>query len=239
MNSFFWALFWLFFQIFNPGGHGWRMDGFNPSRTNVSTVSGPNSKPEFEVIASNVSGTLKRIADDGSLILTDGATVLSLAKDGSIQWRTDVLATLNGSVVDIALASSGIVYVSSANRLIALDPKSGKGTWPQAVTTNSGDESGPLVVGSDGTIYFHTGSTQPGYQERLTAINPDGTRKWEYTGNAGRGSGRPVFNSNESTIYLQQLRPEAGGGGKVVGLSAATGRPVFETPCDVRGGVYA
>jgi hypothetical protein len=238
-NSIFWALAWLFLQAFGFTPQGWRMEGFNPSRTNVSTVAGPNSRPEFDLIASNVSGTLKRIADDGSLILTDGATVSSYRKDGQLQWRTNILLTLSGPVVDIAVSSSGVVYVSSANHLIALDPKSGQPAWPQTVATNSGDESGPLVVGSDGTIYFHTGSTQPGYQERLTAINPDGTLKWDYAGNTGHGSGRPVFNSDESTIYLQQLRFENTGGGKVVGLAAATGQSVFETPCDVRGGVYA
>ncbi len=239
MGSFFSVALWLFLQFPSTGDHGWRMEGFNPSRTNVSTVSGPNFKPEFEIIASNVPGSLKRIADDGSLILSDGETVSSYTKDGQIRWRTNVLTSLYGPVVDVALASSGIVYVSSATQFVALDPQTGLSTWPQPVVTNSGDESGPLVVAADGTIYFHTGSTQRAYQERLTAINPDGTRKWEYTGNASRGSSRPVFNSDESMVYLPQLRAADTGSGTVVGLSGATGQPVFETPCDVRGGVYA
>src|SRR5882762_4020463 len=113
MNAFFWIVSWLFLQFFSTGAGGWRMEGFNPSRTNVSTVSGPNSKPEFERIASNVSGSLRRIAEDGSLILTDGTTVSSYTKDGQLRWRTNVLTTLSGPVADVALASSGIIYVSS------------------------------------------------------------------------------------------------------------------------------
>src|SRR5260370_32001030 len=39
MNSLFWTLL-LFLQSFSIGAHGCRMEGFNPSRTHVSTVSG-------------------------------------------------------------------------------------------------------------------------------------------------------------------------------------------------------
>src|SRR5690349_3045937 len=113
MNAFFWIVSWLFLQFF-AGAHGWRMEGFNPPRTNVSTAAGPNVKREFEVIASNVSGMLKRIAEDGSLILSDGDVVSSYTKYGQARWRTQVGSTLNGPVVDLALAASGFVYVSSA-----------------------------------------------------------------------------------------------------------------------------
>src|SRR3989442_13803562 len=106
------------------------MERFIPSRTNVSTVSGPSAKPEFEIIASNVSGNLKRIADDGSLTLSDGDVVSSYTKDGQIRWRTNVLTTLNGPIADVALSTSGAVYVSSATQVIALDPKSGLSAWP-------------------------------------------------------------------------------------------------------------
>src|SRR5437660_9412714 len=62
---------------------------------------------------------------------------------------------------------------------------------------------------------------------------------WEFAGNGSVGSGPQVFKRDDSTICLQHLSPQETGAGKVVGLSAATGEPVFETPCDVRGGVYA
>src|SRR5205085_1697672 len=110
-----------------------------PSRTNVSTVAGPNAKPEFDVIASNVAGTLQRIAEDGSLIFSDAETIASYTKEGQVRWRTNVVTGLNGPVADVAVAASGTVYVSSATRIIALNPQTGQPSWLQPVVTNSGD----------------------------------------------------------------------------------------------------
>src|SRR2546422_11542194 len=97
MPSFFLAALWILLQFFNTRDQqdGWRTEGFNPSRTNVSLVSGPSSNPAFRVIASNVSGSLKRIANDGSLILTDGDTISSHTHEGQLRWRTNVLPILN------------------------------------------------------------------------------------------------------------------------------------------------
>ena len=180
-------LFLLLLQFADAGAqNGWRMDGFNSSRTNVSALTGPTSLPTFRVIGANVSGSLRRTANDGSLILTDGTKISSYSGSGQMRWQTSVLASLNGPLVDLAVGSSGVVYASSANTLIALDPATGRPGWASPFMANTGDESGPLVVGRDGTIYFHTGGTAAGFQERFTAINPDGTRKWEYLGNTGR-----------------------------------------------------
>ena len=216
--------------------NGWRMEGGNASRTNVSPAPGPTSLPAFRVVATYVSGTVTRIADDGSVILTDGTFVSSYTTQGQLQWRTNVADGLGGRVVDVALASSGTVYVSSARTLVALDPFTGQPSWPTPFVANSGDESGPLVVSSDGTVYFHTGATAAGTPERFTAINADGTRKWEFLGNSGRGSGRAVLSTDGLTIYLYQLR--SGGLAKAVGLSSLTGQVVSDTPCDVRNGIY-
>src|SRR6266850_56563 len=219
--------------------NGWRMDGANPSRTNVSPASGPVSGPRFEVLASNVTGSLKRTADDGSLILTDGVVVSSYTNTGRLRWRANVGDMLNGTVVDVAIAPSGTIYASSNNTLVALNPDSGQPIWAQPLVANSGNDSGPLVVDSRGTVYFHTGSTVGGPQEKLIAVNPDGTRKWEYAGPAGRGAGRPVFNNDESASYLLRPSPSGNRTGTVVGLSAVSGQVLFEAPCETPGGVYA
>ncbi|PYS27524.1 MAG: hypothetical protein DMG11_16110, partial [Acidobacteria bacterium] len=215
--------------------NGWRMEGFNPSRTNVSKASGPTSNPAFEVIASDVSGGIKRIADDGSLILTDGTSVSWYSSGGQLKWRRNVVPSINGSVVDLAVAASGTVYVSSANTVIALDPNTGEPSWHAPFVSSPSKDSGPLVIGPDGTIYFHTG----GSQEKLTAIGFDGTPEWEYSGNTGIGSSRPIFSSDGSISYMFQLSSGLDGTGKAVGLSAATGRTFFEAPCDARSGAYS
>ncbi|HYR88021.1 MAG TPA: fibronectin type III domain-containing protein [Terriglobia bacterium] len=218
--------------------NGWRMEGFNSSRTNVSPLTGPTSLPTFRVIAANVTGNLKRTANDGSLILTDGTTVSSYTDSGQMRWQRNILAGLNGPVVDLAVGSSGVVYASSAHALIALDPTTGQPGWVAPFVANTGDESAPLVVGKDGTIYFHTGGTSPGFQERFTAINPDGTRKWEYLGNTGRGYRPAVFSTDQSTVYLYQL-DGSGGLGRAIGLSSVSGKAEFKSACDVKAGIYA
>jgi outer membrane protein assembly factor BamB len=120
-----------------------RMEGMNPSRTNVSPAPGPVSGPMFAVIASNVLGTLKRIGADGSLILSDGAAVSSYEKTGRLRWRANIFDALNGAIVDLAIAPFGPIYASSANTLIALDPDTGKPVWAQPLVVNSGNDSGP------------------------------------------------------------------------------------------------
>ena len=102
--------------------NGPRMEGMNPSRTNVSSASGPVLQPAFDVIASNVWGSVKRIGLDGSLILSDGATVSSYDTRGRQRWRENIMDVLNGGIADLAIAPSGVVYASSADALIALDP---------------------------------------------------------------------------------------------------------------------
>src|SRR5438874_3362131 len=211
--------------------NGSRMEGMNPSRTNVSSASGPVLQPAFDVIAANVWGSVKRIGLDGSLILSDGATVSSYDTRGRQRWRENIMDVLNGGIADLAIAPSGVVYASSADALIALDPDTGKPIWPQPLLTNSGNESGPLVVDSNGTVYFHTGSTLSGIPEKLTAVNPDGTRKWEHTGHTGGGVGRPVFSGDESTAYLLEPSVSVGGADTIVGLSVISVEVLFETAC--------
>src|SRR6267142_4280025 len=237
MSSLITVLFLLFAQYTGATvENGWRMDGSNPSRTNVSPLPGPTSLPTFRVIASNVQASLKRTADDGSLVLTDGRSIASYTDSGQLRWRTNALAVLNGLVVDVAVASSGVVYASSTNTVIALDPITGQPGWAQPFLANSGDESAPLIIGKDGTVYFHTGSKAGGFQERFTAINPDGTRKWDYLGNTGRGYRPAVLSTDQSTVYLYQLDAS---GGRAVGLSSGSGQALLNSACGISDGIYA
>jgi outer membrane protein assembly factor BamB len=219
--------------------NGARMEGMNPSRTNVSAAPSPVSQPQFEVIASNISGRLKRIAADGALILSDGVGVSCYETTGRLRWREKLSDVINGAVVDVAIAPGGAIYVSSANTLVGLSPDTGKPLWAHSLVLNSGDESGPLVVDSNGTVYFHTGAAFAGVQEKLTAVNPGGTRKWEYAGHSGRGAGRPIFSTDESASYLLLPSPPGGGTGTIVGLSAISGEVLFEAACGTPSRAYA
>jgi len=76
---------------------------------------------------------------------------------------------------------------------------------PQPYVANSGNETDPLAIDSKETIYFHTGSSFVPVNERLSAINPDGTQKWQVTGNF-RGNTNVVLTADESTAYLLQIK---------------------------------
>src|SRR2546425_13276799 len=114
---------------------------------------------------------------DGAVILTDRATVSSYAKTGGLRWRENIFNVLNGAVVDLAIAPSGTIYASSANALIALNPDSGKPLWAQPLVASSGEASGPLGVDSQGTAYVGSSSACGVVQEKLTGVDPAGTRR--------------------------------------------------------------
>jgi outer membrane protein assembly factor BamB len=143
---------------------------------------------------------------------------------------------LHSRVADLAVAS-GVVYASSASVLIALDPDSGAVIWSRPFVSDSGKESGALVVDSNGAVYFRTGSTLRGVQEKLFAINSDGTLKWEYVGDGG--SDGLILSTDESIAYLTQPSQQGPGIRSVKGLSTVSGRVLFESSCDTQGPVYA
>src|SRR5579871_4838111 len=84
----------------------WRMDGGNPSRTGVSAAVGPTSTPTFTAIAT-VNGALKRIANDGSLILggqVQQPSLLTPVSSYSSAGKDRKSTRLNSSHVEISYA---------------------------------------------------------------------------------------------------------------------------------------
>jgi hypothetical protein len=83
------------------------------------------------------------------------------------------------SLHQAGVAADGTVYVSMVNgKLYAINPD---GTQKWLVQLGSGAE-GPVVVGSDGTIYVASSvATVPGTSAgAIFALNPDGTQKWVF-----------------------------------------------------------
>lgn len=208
---------------------GWPMDGFNPQRTNRSTSAGPSTLPNFKTIATHVSGVIRRIGFNGALILTGTDSVSSYSSTGQLMWITNVPGT-----VDVAIASTGTVYVSSAGSVLALNKDTGAILW--TYNANVGNLSWPMAIGSDDVIYFHSGSSFVGVPNKLSAINADGTKKWEIE---VAGQDRPVLSNDESLAYLLINNP-SGFGGTVLAIDTANGQTFLASDnCDSRGGVYA
>jgi hypothetical protein len=103
---------------------GWPMDGFNSQRTNRSTSAGPSTLPNFQTIATNVSGVIRRIGSNDVLILTGTDSVSSFSSSEQLIWSTDVPGT-----IDVTIASTGTVYVSSAGSVLALNNDNGAILW--------------------------------------------------------------------------------------------------------------
>jgi hypothetical protein len=217
--------------VLGASDDGWRMDGFNPSRTNRGTVAGPSVTVVPTVIADNVIGALRRVASDGTLLIAGGTAVSAYDASGAFKWQ----ATLPLNVVDVAIGPEGHVYVSTATSLDAFDKESGAPVWPAPYVGNNGFESSSLALASDGTIFFHTG----GFGERLSAVRADGSVKWE-TSLGFRGYTRVVLSKDGASAYLLQTKSSTGGPiGDVVRIDTATGAILGDTPCDPRGDVYA
>ena len=221
---------------------GWRMQGINPSRTNAASVKGPEITPGFKILAPNVNGALTRIAVDGSLILMQPlvansspsvGVVSSYSRAGKLQWTTNVSTDLFG-LRDIAVSHFGTVYVTPSatlSNLIALDANSGQQLWTQ--TNNTSNRSHPLAVGSDGTIYFTSGAGP--LQGKISAVNPDGSLKWQIIG----PESNIALSTDESSLYVLTTKGIAVPTGDVRRYSTADGSFIANTPCDPRGDVYA
>ena len=226
----------------SPQSTEWRMQGVNPSRTNVASTKGPEKAPAFAIIASNVSGGLRRIGPDGSLIIVNPlenstfGRVSDYSKNGILEWQ-QILNVGGFGLIDAAVATDGTVYVSTVGGVTALDAATGAILW--SVNANPGNESSKLAIGKDGTIYFHNGGGTIGFLEALTAVNPDGTVKWQALPGF-RGYTTTVFSTDESLVYTLNGKTCCGGLpiGNVSSFSTVDGHKVNDTPCDPRGDVY-
>jgi hypothetical protein len=211
-----------------PLGNGWRMDRFNSARTNLTPAKGPQTEPQFNILIPDVPEQLTRINDWSDLVLQAGNTVSSYTANGQFKWRR----TLGDNVFDVAIATNGTVYASTAGTVSALGKDTGTPVWP-SVGTNNGNESSPLAIGTGGTIYFLSGASYVGSDPpNITAINPDGTKKFTTTADFGFGRGNQgILMNNETTaIYL------LGYPTNTLMLSAVTGDLVKTTnQCNSRG----
>ncbi len=169
------------------------------------------------------------IADDGTIYVNDyDGTLYALDSSGNLKWSeyTDSL-TFNAP----AIGFDGIVYLSSTDQLSAIYPNGTlKWTFDPAIPENmfTNIETTPSIS-ADGTIYF---CTNGGW---LTAVNPDGTRKWykdieddaEITPSI-RDDGVVIVRNGEGTLYA--IRPDGSQLWKRTfdaGLSSETGEVVI------------
>ncbi len=202
---------------------GWHQVGFSGQRLNSATVVGPGStKPNFQTIAPNVPGALYAIADDGSLLVVGNGGVSSYSRTGKLNWATPF------SVVDVAVApKSGHIYVQAPDSVTALDQNSGGQLW--TYSAGFGGETTALTVDSNDVAYLQSGCNCLGGPARISAINPDGSQRWQvFDSDFVRGYIPMVLNTTESIVYRLSTYNLFGANRPLLqGLSTADGHVVI------------
>ncbi len=168
---------------------------------------------EGEIVTVNPNGTVKwryptgykitcdpAIGDDGTIYCGSGDTYFyALNPNGTLKWRYKTGDYIKGPA---SIAEDGTVYVGSYdNYLYAFYPDNGTVKWK---LSGMGTETNPSIA-EDGTIYIG--------DEKLFAINPDGTLKWSFS----LGSGRHIHMSSpaisaDGIIYVGTNIGEVSGG---------------------------
>lgn len=185
----------------------------------MTPATGPQTQPQFAIISSDVTERLWRISDSGDLIFTANDSVSSYSASGQLKWRKSI----GGTVFDVAIGSDGTVFASSANSVIALNKDTGSTVWPNPVAANNGNESSPMAIGPDGTIYFLSGAGLVGFDPpNVTAINPSGTIRFKTTADFGWGRGNTglTMNNDASIMYIWGFPTS------LISLSGTTGNQI-------------
>ncbi|MBM3284179.1 PQQ-like beta-propeller repeat protein, partial [Candidatus Gottesmanbacteria bacterium] len=157
------------------------------------------------------------IGKDGAIYIIDHkCNLYAIDSSGKEKWKfnggepvyTKEWNTWSCSQSTPAIAQDGTIYaLTMAGNFFAVSPK-GKEKWRYPIFTFKNSWSSP-AIGKDGTIYVsseaypptETGKSQerPGY---IYALNPDGTKKWEFTNNGAGGSSSVAAVADDGTVYL-------------------------------------
>lgn len=208
--------------------NGWRMSGHDGSRTNVSSGRGLLTLPTFQPIINSVAGSFRLIGPDGSLIFYAGdqygGTLSSYDGTGAFRWANST------AINDVAIRPDGTIITSSLfSGVNALNKDTGQPVWATPFTSGiAGNETSALAIDSQGVTYINTGASFVGVPQRLTAIKPDGSLKWQ-SALTFRGYVSPVLASDESSVLIPTCNLVFPGGicyPLVVDLSASAGQQI-------------
>jgi len=124
------------------------------------------------------------IGQDGTIyIISD--TLYALNNDSSLKWKIGVQGN------ELAIGSSGIIYVQSSGSELSAFTPSGKLKW----TFTGAADIGGHAIGLNDNIYI-------GFGDKLFAIDSSGTKKWEFATNTNYTSIKAPAISSEGTIYV-------------------------------------
>ena len=148
--------------------------------------SSDTAETNDSIIASPVIGN-----DNNIYLATWGGFVYSIKPDSTINWKLKAGIDMSSS---LAIGNNGDIYVRSGNRFLYSLKSDGSLNWSYSLILKPNKIS--PAIGGDGTIYMSSGDD--GYS--LTALNPDGSVKWQYSIEHKMGTS-PAIGQDE-TIYF-------------------------------------
>ena len=149
---------------------GWNDDHAERSRWHALS---PQGGMLWTLELPNMSWSTPAIGADGTLYLGSGirapGSLVAVDPAGFVRW---VLDGLDGITSSPAIGPDGTIHVAGGHHVHAVDPR-GEIQWIYETSDDTFGFSSPAVA-SDGTIYVG------GIDERLYAIDRDGSLKWTF-----------------------------------------------------------
>jgi len=184
----------IYFGILGPGVYDGRIFAVNP-----------NGTEKWHYKTGDVVPSDPAIGDDGTIYIASFDNYLyAMNPNGTLKWR---FKTGDNIYAPPSIAEDGTVYISSYDDyLYALYPN---GTLRWKTEKGYGSDTNPSI-GLDGTIYVLS-------INELKALNPDGTKKWDFNlgGHVMRSS--PAICA-DGIIYVGIEKGECKGG-EIVGVN--------------------
>lgn len=163
------------------------------------------------------------IDKDGTIyIANQQCNLYAINPDGTQKWKFDggepvyskEWNNTNCTQATPAIASDNTIYFLTMSGYFYAINSDGSEKWRFPMFTFKNIWSSPAIA-ADGTIYFaseaypprESGKSQeiPGY---IYALNPDGTKKWEFTTGAAGGSTSVAAIADDGTLYLSSAEME-------------------------------
>jgi outer membrane protein assembly factor BamB len=176
----------------------WPMNHHDPQCTGRSNLLGPTSGSLFlDLTIPSYSEAGVAIGVDSTYLI--GGCLLSMRKDGSIQWTTTAQNPFSYSkmvkTTPIITADSSIIFATHNGVIYSLQ-FNGTIKWQYATGSNIIQQGS--TIGKDGVFYCIS------MQHTLYAINQNGTLRWSINDPKFHGSERAVlsFSPDGNTLYV-------------------------------------
>ena len=180
----------------NPCGPGlqpdapWAMRGRCVTHTAASPyVGAQTATKKWVVTTGGAVDSSPAVSREGTIFVgSEDGNLYAINPDGTIKWK---FKTDNYIESSPAIGADGTIYFGSTDHSVFAVKADGTLSWKHDVGDASDYgavvESSP-AIGADGTVYVGDGSTENGgfgytgaVDNKVLAINPDGTQKWVFT----------------------------------------------------------